>query len=289
MLRGDDMPMRADQRGFTLVEMVIVIVITGILGGTVAMFITLPVQGYIDTVRRAELTDIADTAVRRMARDIRGALPNSVRVGGAGSFLEFVPIKAAGRYRADVDAAGAGDPLDFSSSADASFDVLGPPVAVAAGDSVVIYNQGSPDYDVYNAPGATSSRRAAAAPFGTVNSVAFNPAGARFAFASPGSRFQVAGTPVTYACDLPNATLWRYSGYAIQAAQPATIAALDALAGVAKAALATRVSACALAYDTVVLQNNGLVVITLAISQAVVGGGAETVTLQHQVSLANTP
>jgi len=281
--------MRGAQRGFTLVEVVIVIVITGILGGTVAMFITLPVQGYIDTVRRAELTDIADTAVRRMGRDIRGALPNSVRVGAAGSFLEFIPIKAAGRYRADVDAASAGDPLDFSSNSDASFDVLGPPVVVAAGDSIVIYNQGSPDYDVYNAPGATSSRRAATAPLGTVNSVAFNPAGAQFSLASPGSRFQVVGTPVTYVCDLATGTLWRYSGYAIQAAQPTAIATLDALAGVAKAALATRVSACSLVYDTAVLQNNGLVVITLAISQVVAGGGAETVTLQHQVSLANTP
>ena len=285
------MPMRADQRGFSLVEMVIVIVITGILGGTVAMFITLPVQGYIDTVRRAELTDIADTAVRRVGRDIQGALPNSVRVTtvGGNDYLEFIPIKAAGRYRADADAAGAGDLLDFSSGLDSSFDVLGPPVAVAVGDSIVIYNQGSPDYDAYNAPGATSSRRAAAAPFGTVSKVAFNPAGARFSLSSPGSRFQVVGTPVTYVCDLATGTLWRYSGYAIQIAQPATIAILDALAGVTKAALATRVSACSLVYDTVALQNSGLVAITLAISQAVAGSSAETVTLQHQVSLANTP
>ena len=60
-------------RGFTLVEMVIVVVITAIIGAMVAVFIRLPVQGYIDANARAELADLADTATRRMARDIRRA------------------------------------------------------------------------------------------------------------------------------------------------------------------------------------------------------------------------
>ncbi|NCN89388.1 MAG: prepilin-type N-terminal cleavage/methylation domain-containing protein, partial [Gallionella sp.] len=55
------------QRGFTLIEMIVVIVITGIIAGIVAIFIKAPVQGYVDSARRAELTDIADTAVRRLA------------------------------------------------------------------------------------------------------------------------------------------------------------------------------------------------------------------------------
>ncbi|HJW54183.1 MAG TPA: prepilin-type N-terminal cleavage/methylation domain-containing protein, partial [Burkholderiaceae bacterium] len=57
------------EKGFTLAEAVIVIVITGIIAGTVAVFLRLPVQGYVDTAARAELTDIADTALRRMTRD----------------------------------------------------------------------------------------------------------------------------------------------------------------------------------------------------------------------------
>ncbi len=68
------------QYGFTLIEMIVVIVITGIIAGVVAVFLKAPVQGYIDSARRAELTDIADTAIRRMARDVRTAVPNSVRV-----------------------------------------------------------------------------------------------------------------------------------------------------------------------------------------------------------------
>ena len=71
-------------RGFTLLEAVLVIVITGIIAAIVAVFIKLPVDSYLDSARRAELTDVADTAVRRMARDIHLALPNSVRNPGDG-------------------------------------------------------------------------------------------------------------------------------------------------------------------------------------------------------------
>jgi MSHA biogenesis protein MshO len=39
--------------GFTLIEMIMVIVITGILAGMVAVFIAKPVEGYADSVRRA--------------------------------------------------------------------------------------------------------------------------------------------------------------------------------------------------------------------------------------------
>ena len=71
---------RKTQRGFTLVEMIVVIVITGIIAGVVAIFLRAPVQGYVDSARRAEMTDIADTALRRIGRDLRTAVPNSVRV-----------------------------------------------------------------------------------------------------------------------------------------------------------------------------------------------------------------
>ena len=87
------------QTGFTLVEMIMVIVITGIIGGIVAMFLKAPIQQYMDVARRAELTDIADTAVRRMARDVRTAVPNSVRPQGQSTYVEFLPTRDGGRYR----------------------------------------------------------------------------------------------------------------------------------------------------------------------------------------------
>src|SRR5450759_2493992 len=139
------------ERGFTLVEMIMVIVITGIIGGMVAVFLKAPIQQYMDVSRRADMTDIADTALRRIGRDLRLALPNSVQVHtsggarGAGGctgnnicFIEFLPTTGGGRYRSG--AGGTNDILDFTIT-DISFEVLGPmPPAFVGGESVVVYN-----------------------------------------------------------------------------------------------------------------------------------------------------
>ena len=270
------------QKGFTLVELIMVIVITGIIAGMVAIFIKQPVDAYFDSARRASLTDVADTATRRIARDLQGALPNSIRVGGSRAFLEYVPIHDAGRYRAAVGTNTADDPLDFDNGSDSSFDVLGPPVTVLAGDSLVVYNLGIAEADVYEtAP--LSSRRWATVGVG-LSKVSFTSTGTRLPLSSPGSRFQIVGKPVSYVCDLATGTLWRYSGYDFQSVQVTSLAALNGLAGVTKAALATNVTACAFNYDTGVLQRYGLVSISLTVSQS-----GETVSLQNQVNVDNVP
>lgn len=262
-----------------------VIVVTGIVAGMVAVFIRSPIEAYIDAARRAALTDIADTAARRIARDLQGALPNSARVDGGGCFLEFAPIRAAGRYRAEAGPAAApGDILDFTTT-DNSFDVLGPPVDVQLGDSLVVYNLGIAGADVYeNSP--LTVRREATPGLG-LSRVAFTATVNPLPFSSPGYRFQIVGRPVSYACDpLPagTGTLWRYSGYAFQRNQPNTLAKFSVLAGAARAALATNVTACNFAYAPGPLQHNGLVSISLTLTQA-----GESVTLQHQVNVDNVP
>lgn len=294
-LRG--LPSR--QRGFTLVEMIMVIVITGIIGGMVAVFLNAPIRQYQDVARRAEMTDIADTALRRVGRDLRLALPNSVRVAGAcgggdACFVEFLPTGSAscvagapcpggGRYRAE--AGGTGDELDFT-AADASFEVLGAMPVVAAGDQIVVYNLGIPGADAY----AGDNIATAAAPGASV--VNLSPA-FLFPFDSPGRRFHVVTTPVTYACDGAG-TLWRYWGYAIQDVQTKTdsIAELDALIAVqgARARLATNVTTCRFTYDgNVVAQRSGLVTMHLAITEADTNGVNETVTLYSAAHVSNQP
>lgn len=265
--------------GFTLVEMVVVIAIVGILAAGAALFIRNPTQAFIDSENRANLTDRADTAMRRMARDIRNALPNSVRVtsNGADSFIEFIPVKAAGRYRAAVGSDTVNDnPLDFSLAAD-TFDVLGPQVTIANGDKLVIYNLG-PDVPESNAYSGTNIRPLQTT--GTLSTLSFS--GGTFPLASPSSRFYVVSTPVTYACDMTNKVLLMYSGYPIQSGQPASIAALNGLA--TSRQLATNITSCQISYLSGVLQRSGVVTFYLGLTQDVAN-----VTLVNQVNVVNSP
>jgi MSHA biogenesis protein MshO len=102
--------------------MIMVIVITGVIAGMVAVFIRSPVEGYFGTVRRAALIEEADSALRLVARDMQSALPNSIACTGSG--LQFLSIRSGGRFREAQTNAGTGAPLAFG-SATTSFDVIG--------------------------------------------------------------------------------------------------------------------------------------------------------------------
>jgi MSHA biogenesis protein MshO len=260
--------------GFTLVEAIVVIVITGIIAGMVAVFIRPAIDSYMDSARRATLTDIADTAARRMARELQGALPNSVRVDPTGQFLEFIPIRSAGRYRAEAGTAAVDDPLDFTIP-DATFDVLGPAVTAEVRDSVVVYNLGIDGADAYEWP--LSNRRLVTAAGAKVT---LTPTANPLPFPSPGSRFQIVGTPVTYVCNGGN--LLRYSGYPFP--NPSTVTATTSFGAVVPAILATNVEACNFNYGSGPLQHNGLVSISLTLTL-----NSESVTLLHQVNVDNVP
>jgi MSHA biogenesis protein MshO len=280
--------------GFTLVEMIMVIVITGIIGGMVAVFLKAPIQQYMDVARRAELTDIADTAFQRLARDMRTAVPNSVRLPTpAGStYVEFMPTRTGGRYRANPPGAGgcgvggASDPLTFAPSpADTCFEIIGPPITVAANDYIVVgstQSDAAPPYDT-SAAGVLRLVTAVGA-VGAVQHITMTGAAQLPAFAQLDSqRFQVVDgiqQAVTFACETVGTSatgdgtgkLMRYWGYGFTHTLGAT-----------KAVLADNISGCIFVYD-IVNQRNALVAITLQITR-----GGETVSLYEEVHVNNTP
>jgi MSHA biogenesis protein MshO len=148
-------------------------------------------------------------------------------------------------------------------------------VAVAAGDQVVVYNLGIPGADAY----AGDNRRAYAGGAGNVSSIAFTATGVAFPLSSPGRRFQIVSTPVTYECDPAAGVLRRYWAYAIAGPQPTPPA------GGVSALLADNVSACGFSYDPdVAHRRSGLVSISLGLRSS-----GEDVNLFHQVHVANVP
>ena len=95
--------MRAQrQAGFTLIELVVTLVVTAIVVGFMSMFIAAPIRGFADQACRSRLVDAADTALRRMERDVRRALPNSIRTTSSAGVvaLELLSTVDGGRYRA---------------------------------------------------------------------------------------------------------------------------------------------------------------------------------------------
>lgn len=297
------MHVQQTQRGFTLLEMIVVIVITGIIAGMVAMFLRAPVQGYVDSARRAEMTDIADTALRRIAREMRSAVPNSVRLPTpAGSaYIEFLPSKDGGRYRvsptggAACAATASGDALSFD-AADNCFSIVGATITTAIGDAIVIgstQSDGSQPYQAVNS--ATGVRRMVTAAGTTTVLVASGttlPASAEL----DGHRFEVVDSTVqavTYACDNLNTdangdgrgTLTRYWGYGFIADPTKAIppAFAGKTAGPVSALLADKVSACSFVYDTTNARNS-LVAVSLTITR-----GGESVRLYHEIHVNNLP
>ena len=85
-------------QGFTLIELIVVMVILGILAAIGVGFVVKITDSYQTTQRRAVILNTARPALERMTRQLRDALPYSVRIVNSGNCVEFMPIAAGGNY-----------------------------------------------------------------------------------------------------------------------------------------------------------------------------------------------
>ncbi len=288
------MTLRRNQSGFTFIELIVVVILVGALSVIGGMMITAPISSFVDTSRRAELIDMADNALQRMSREVRNALPNSVRIRSVGtlSVLEFLNATTGGRYRARQEVAGTGDPL--SGSGIDTFDILDGLIGTInpgpagqanclnnSSDCLVIYNTGIGVgfFNAYNGDNIAAITAVGA------NTITYNNgAGWAFPFPIPPSatqRFYVVDSPIGYACDSSTGELRRYEGYGISPVQPVPPAGAGYL-------LADKVQNCASAFSYAASPGvrHGLVTFRLEIVDA---ASSEGISLLYQAHVVNAP
>jgi MSHA biogenesis protein MshO len=283
---------RSSARGFTLIEAIMVIVITGIIASIVSVFIKTSVDSYMSTSRRAELTEAADVALRKLAREVRLAVPNSLRLTPAAcpapnaantcNYLEFVPTKDGGRYRNEGDGSTAGNFLCTGGTTNATFDVLGVMPSITTGDLVVVYNDaslpnsGSPSNIYGGGSRAASTNNTSPLSIGVLanNTLICSYANNRFQVVDKNIR------AVTYACPtaVPNTMTryWNYGFNAVQATPPG---------GTAASAQVVQNATCTMNYTPNVLQRNGLLSITLTVGPT----GGEQIVAFREIHVDNAP
>ena len=271
---------------FTLVELVIVIAIAGTIAVMVGVVMSRPLQGFVDLSRRSELVDLASGALNRMVRDIRMAVPNSVRVTSSISTeqLELLRSTVSGRYRANLNDDARSDPPVCSASP-CALQVLSPLSGqernqIAGMNWMVIYNIGGagPGNGIWPPQDNTSSVITPRATFGyagddlTLTGAAI--AGFGFRYASPQRRFYLADAVVGYHCANGRIVRKEFSELSDAAAYDYSDAAL----------LVDSVRSCTFRYQPGNAMRGGLVTIELVLEQA-----GERISFLQQVHVDNAP
>ncbi|TAJ92183.1 MAG: prepilin-type N-terminal cleavage/methylation domain-containing protein [Gammaproteobacteria bacterium] len=308
---------RITQRGFTLIELVVVITLTGIIALIAARNISRPVAGFIDLGQRAVLVEAAELTLRRISREIRLALPNSLRItdgatqylqsctattGGGQCAVEILRTQNGGRYRRlpDGSAGPCGSPgqdrIRFTASNDC-FEIMGGmsgilPVAAPGADQddcltgtvdcIVIFNTGQAGANAWDADNIAGLQAASA------SAITFDISGAagvtRFPFPSPRQRFQIVDTPVSFVCNPGAGTgeISRRAEYAITAAQSIS-------PGPPGAVLGDRITACTFTYIQGSHSRNALLLVDLTFTSTDSQGNANIVRLMDEIQVPNVP
>lgn len=214
--------MPRSELGFTLVEMVTVILILGILVVGVSSFIIFGTRIFVESSSVDQVLSQSRFAVERMTRELRSAVPNSVRLNGNGltyQCVEFVPIEASTTYLSM--------PIAPSAAALTGTVILNATDNIKDNQYIWIYPLA--DSDVYNSARQKRAQIKTFTPLGEppnpANQVTLTfMASTRFAEASPRQRIYFGSSPVSYCFEkAPSSnelTLKRYTGYGVNASQP---------------------------------------------------------------------
>ncbi|VAX08158.1 hypothetical protein MNBD_GAMMA25-440 [hydrothermal vent metagenome] len=275
------------QRGFTLIELVVAIVLLGIVGSIVAVFLSNTLEGYSSLNRRDTLQASLRMAVERISRELRHALPNSVCTddgsgcNNAGSIVYFIRTVDAGKYQTQSGNYSSGQtraPLPVSPTSSSRFDVLsGSSLNASNGQWIVVYN--TDNSDIYN----SGSRRRQISSLSTKDTDGAAPddvsvvqfaSSVNFPTHSPSRRFHVIEN---------NAVIFYLQGTDLYRAQSDFSSASTATPGTENLLL-ENVSACTFTYVPGSLLRSGLLRINISVNN-----GTETLQMIHEAQVYNAP
>ena len=252
-------------RGFTLVELVMVIVLLGLVAMISVRFVSLSTQGALDLGSRQQRALQGVVLGEQLSRQLREAFPLSLRTNGA--CLEWIPLLSATNYRQLTQGPG------FDTLAVVPFNPV-PPV----GSRLVVYGYGSDTSDLYadTDPGPVS---------GPVSLVAGNSVTLtsphRFTQQSPERRLFAIGDPVSVCQD--GRWLYRYTGYGRSTVQP-----VPPVGGVREVMSANLAAPVNFQLTPASLQRAAVVAFTLSLKDYDTGSNEVTTTVQ-EVQVRNVP
>ena len=263
------------QAGFSLLELVIVIALIGIMAISLSKLTSNSVYGYIDAKDRNRLSQSTKWVIERISRDLREAIPQSVRAGTSGNehCVEFIPIVNSSTYF-NIPATGS-----FSSFTAADFDLI---ASTASFVTIMPIDTAS----LYSTVGTVGSV-ASITSTGTPNEVLVTLSGpTNFSNRSPHRRFFLFDSPVSYCLDDTNGQMTRYSGYALSASQPFPPASGGQLVGENFSANTTVFN-----YQANTLARSGLLQINLHAQNRgrSLTGNQESFDVFHEVHIRNVP
>lgn len=261
---------RQGSAGFTLLEMVFVVVILGIIASIGSSFVVSAMDSYRTAQTRNQLVQRGRLTTEQMSRELRMAAPNSVRVSASGRCVEFLPIVAAANYQGTLpDAENNRAAVTQVSTGSFSFTAaLAKHLLVAPFSPAEVYVSGSPAARV-----ALSSL--GSSPFTSL------PLAASHVFLrnSLNRRLFVAADPVRFC--LSGGNLLRYSSYGFS-----TTGLGDASPGGSSALMTHAVAANGTAFVLSPGSQDRNMVVSMHL---VFSSGSTTLDLNHQVLVRNVP
>ena len=260
-----------------------VMVVISILATGSVKFISQSAQGLVDSAERQSLASTASIAIEKVLRQVRGALPNSVRAfdDDGNSCIEFVPILRSSEYLS-VPIAIAGTDFEAIAFVNADGTESGF-VAVYPISENAIY--GTSPETVRSVSTNTASASVVGTPSANLQTITFSASSSyRFPTDSPEKRFFLISQPISF-CEDSIGRLWRYQNYGFHPDSRSSIPT----SGANRVLIADSLEVNSLSFNISPpqLQRNAVVRMSLVIVRP--SSNIESIEISQEVQLRNVP